>query len=140
MTTEKAVLLSIRPRFADAILNGEKPYEYRRVAPVLDTPYTAIIYATGDVGAVIGTATVPHVIRGSTASIVERADTRPSSPERIEQYLRGGRSPGALRMADPQRVDPVPLRRVTDGDPPQNFVYLPRRDVDSVLTALSNHA
>lgn len=121
------VLLAIRPPMADAILDGIKPFEFRRVAPSLETPYPMVLYASGGVGSLVGTVTVDHVVRGSAESIVERVDTTPSSPERIVKYLRGGNSPGALRLQSPRWIDPVPWDLITDNDPPQNFIYVSDR-------------
>lgn len=42
----KAVLISIRPKWVDKILNGEKTLEVRKTRPKLDTPFKCYIYCT----------------------------------------------------------------------------------------------
>lgn len=42
----KAVMLSIRPKWAEKIANGEKTIEVRKTRPKLDTPFKCYIYCT----------------------------------------------------------------------------------------------
>lgn len=42
----KAVLISIRPKWVDKILNGEKTLEVRKTRPNMETPFKVYIYCT----------------------------------------------------------------------------------------------
>lgn len=42
----KAVMLSIRPKWAEKIASGEKTIEVRKTRPKLDTPFKAYLYVT----------------------------------------------------------------------------------------------
>lgn len=42
----KAVLISIKPKWCDKIVNGEKRIEVRKTRPKLDTPFKCYIYCT----------------------------------------------------------------------------------------------
>lgn len=42
----KAVMLSIRPKWVEKIANGEKTIEVRKTKPKLDTPFKCYIYCT----------------------------------------------------------------------------------------------
>lgn len=42
----KAVMLSIRPKWAEKIVNGEKTIEVRKTRPKLGTPFKCYIYCT----------------------------------------------------------------------------------------------
>ena len=53
---EKAVMLSIRPKWVEKIVNGEKTIEVRKTRPKLKTPFKCYIYRTK--------GTVPHIING----------------------------------------------------------------------------
>lgn len=44
----KAVLISIRPKWVEKIVNGEKTIEVRKTRPKLDTPFKCYIYCTMD--------------------------------------------------------------------------------------------
>lgn len=45
---EKAVLLSIQPRWCDLIASGEKTIEVRKTRPAIETPFKVYIYCTND--------------------------------------------------------------------------------------------
>lgn len=42
----KAILISIRPKWAEKIVNGEKTIEVRKTRPKLETPFKCYIYCT----------------------------------------------------------------------------------------------
>ena len=42
----KAVMLSIRPKWCEKIINGDKAIEVRKTRPKLDTPFKCYIYCT----------------------------------------------------------------------------------------------
>lgn len=42
----KAVLISIRPKWVEKIVSGEKTIEVRKTRPKLDTPFKCYIYCT----------------------------------------------------------------------------------------------
>lgn len=44
----KAVLISIRPKWCEKIVSGEKTIEVRKTRPKLDTPFKCYIYCTKD--------------------------------------------------------------------------------------------
>ncbi len=48
MTKQEAVLISIRPKWCEKIVNGKKTIEVRKTRPKLDTPFKCYIYCTKD--------------------------------------------------------------------------------------------
>ena len=52
----KTVMLSIRPKWSEKIINGDKTIEVRKTRPKLDTPFRCYIYRTK--------GTVSHIING----------------------------------------------------------------------------
>lgn len=52
----RAVLISIRPKWVEKIIRGEKTLEVRKTRPKLETPFRVYIYRTK--------GTVPHIING----------------------------------------------------------------------------
>lgn len=48
-----AVLISIRPKWCEKIISGEKTIEVRKTRPKMDTPFKCYIYKCGN-GKVIG--------------------------------------------------------------------------------------
>lgn len=52
----QAVLISIRPKWCEKIISGEKTIEVRKTRPKMETPFRGYIYRTK--------GTVPHIING----------------------------------------------------------------------------
>ena len=52
----KAVMLSVRPKWCEKIVNGDKTIEVRKTRPKLETPFKCYVYRTK--------VTVPHIING----------------------------------------------------------------------------
>jgi len=133
-----SVLLSIHPDHADAILDGDKPWEYRRVAPACDTPYRAVLYATEPVAAAIGSCWVLADYTGRPATIIVRTvHQTPSVPQDLREYFEGTTEGHALRVVGPRRfADPVSRTTLEAAGvtPAQNFRYLP--DVNPVYAAV----
>ena len=46
ITKQEAVLISIRPKWCEKIVNGEKTIEVRKTRPKLETPFKCYIYCT----------------------------------------------------------------------------------------------
>ena len=109
--TVKAVLFSIKPKYADDILSGRKTVEVRLRAPAIKPPYKGYIYKTGGGNAVVGEFTVAEVYRHSKGSIPDDLyllDMCMTGAE-LAQYTRGGAFVG-LRIRDAIAYDvPVPV-------------------------------
>lgn len=127
-----ALLLSVRPRFARAILDGTKTVELRRrwVRAAPGTP--VIIYASTPTMAVVGTARLGQVVvsepnaawqRHHPALGLERGE--------FDQYL-GGRMACLLMLEDVASLaSPLPLRRLREDGPfrpPQSYRYVSAAD------------
>ena len=66
---DRMMILSLRPRFADAILSGVKTVELRRTEPKIRVPTLALIYASTPVRALLGTCVVTSVESGHLAAL-----------------------------------------------------------------------
>ena len=126
------MLLSIEPEHAEAILDGEKWWEYRRVAPTRDPPFRVVLYATKPVQAAVGSCWVPCIKSGAPATVIAGTiDETPHDSDEIYGYLFGKDEAHALRVMEPRRFDEALGRRQLEGagiTPTQNFRYLP--DID----------
>ncbi len=61
----KAVLISIRPKWCEKIINGKKTIEVRKTRPKMDTPFKCYIYKCGS-GKVIGEFLCDQIIEDRT--------------------------------------------------------------------------
>ncbi|MGI5225731.1 ASCH domain-containing protein [Actinoallomurus sp. CA-142502] len=126
---ERALLLSLHPRFAESILRGTKSVEIRRKRPSAKPGTLVIIYATIPTGAVIGTARVVDTHTGDPCEVWSQhhADID-LSREEFYGYLSGASKASALVLSDVERLErPVSLaelRATVPFHPPQGYRYL----------------
>ncbi len=127
-----ALLLSVRPRFARAILDGTKTVELRRrfVRAAAGTP--VIIYASTPMMAVVGTARLRQVVV-SDPNVAWLRHHPTLGLERVEfdEYL-GGRMACLLILEDVASLEsPLPLRGLQEDGPfrpPQSYRYISSAD------------
>jgi predicted transcriptional regulator len=136
MRSQDVLLLSVRPRFARAILDGTKTVELRR-RPVRAAPGTLlIIYASAPTMAVVGTARLGRVLVCEPDAAWQRHHPR-LGLERMEfdEYL-GGRLACLLLLEDvASLVEPLPLRGLQQEGPfrpPQSYRYVSPADPAAV--------
>jgi predicted transcriptional regulator len=126
---DRALLLSVRPRYAHAILNGTKSAEIRRQRPAVHPGTLVIIYATKPVGAIVGTARISDISSGNPADMWEQHQ-RSTGVTRAEYdaYLTGAETAYLLFLRRVQRLEPLltleQIRSATTFQPPQSYRYL----------------
>ncbi len=127
---DRMMILSLRPRFADAILSGVKTVELRRTEPKIRVPTLALIYASTPVRALLGTCVVTSVESGHLGALWQVHGTGSSLDHgEFLSYFEGVEAGTALRLASPRRFSrPVPLvelrARSKEFHPPQSFSYV----------------
>ncbi|MEV5436578.1 ASCH domain-containing protein [Streptomyces sp. NPDC052682] len=137
---ERAMLLSVHPRFATAILAGSKTVEVRRqrVAAPPGTP--VLLYATAPTMALVGMARIVSVHVASPREVwsAHRAQTGITQRE-YDAYMSGAAQASGLTLEDPVSFDePVPLSalRATGAfHPPQSYRYMKSGDLRQVAEA-----
>ena len=127
---DRMMILSLRPRFADAILSGAKTVELRRTEPRIRVPTRALVYASTPVRALLGTCVVTSVESGDLGALWQ-AHGAGSGLDHGEflRYFEGVGAGSALSLASPRRFSrPIPLvelrSRPTGFRPPQSFSYV----------------
>lgn len=121
------VLLTIKPVYAEAILNRSKKYEYRKTIPDQKSPYIVYLYASDPVKQVIGKVRVPRVFSGRPYQVVhETIDETPHEPKEVLDYFGYIDEGHALELKDPKRIDGPTLEELREQDhaPGQNFRYV----------------
>ncbi|MFO1001346.1 MAG: ASCH domain-containing protein [Planctomycetaceae bacterium] len=132
------LLLSIHPRFAEAIFDGTKKVELRRRAPKLRAGDEVIVYATVPTAAVLGKFTVKSVEFSKLHDLWQgtRKVAAVSNSE-FEAYFDGLEKGVGIWIANMQRysapVSLTDLRNSIPGfHPPQGFRYLSADEVKSI--------
>lgn len=127
---DRMVVLSLKPRFAEAILAGNKTVELRRTMPQIVVPTQALLYATSPVRALLGTCVVTDVVSADLDILWRNFGSRADLNYReFKQYFDGVDSGAALTLADPRtftrRIPLEDLRAKRKGfRPPQSFAYM----------------
>ena len=137
--SDRSLLLSLRPRFANAILSGAKTVELRRRTIKASTGTAIVLYASAPTMAVVGTATLADVLalRPHTAWRRYRHTLSLSWPE-FMLYLEGAEHAHLLRLGDVRGLNhPIgleSLRTSAPFQPPQSYRYLHPADPQELHT------
>lgn len=121
------VLLSIKPEFAERILNGEKKFEFRKTLFKNEKVTTVVIYATMPTGKVVGEFEVGPILKDCPSTLWRRTkEFSGISKEFFEAYFQGHSSGYAISVRNAVRYDdPLELDALIPGGvPPQSFRYL----------------
>ena len=136
----RALVLSLKPRFAEAILDGTKTVEVRRIMPRITIPTLALLYASGSSRALVGTCVVRSVARYPTDELwhLHGADTALSRTE-FDAYLEGRDCGVALLLERPELLaPPIPLHTLRQAHgfrPPQSLAYVCHAQRERLLAA-----
>jgi len=120
------VLLSIKPQYADKILNGEKKFEFRRMLYKSPNVKTVVIYATSPVMKVIGEFEVATV-HSMKLKDLWRLTMEFSGIEKdfYDSYFAGKEIGHAIEVKKAKRyLEPKHLKDFNISHAPQSFVYL----------------
>lgn len=122
------ILMSIRPRYAEAILSGQKSHELRRRFSARPAGSKVFVYASSPVCELVGSFSIASVDT-MPAWLVARRRRRATtlSSTEILDYLRGQRHGTLIEVADPYRF-PAPIDlaqlRAWGLEPPQSYRLL----------------
>lgn len=121
------VILSIKPKFAEKILSGDKCYEFRRAIFSRPGVKTVLMYATAPCRQVIGEFNVDGVITLAPHELWRRTRRFAGiDKQQFDDYFAGKSKAYALRIGSPKRFK-VPLDLRNDFGlerPPQSFCYV----------------
>ena len=121
------VLLSVKPRFAEAILAGRKTFEFRRAVFRRQDIDTVVLYASSPTRMVVGEFTIDKVLSLALNALWAATHTGGAiDREYFDQYFQGRTTGHALKVKSARRYrSPLCLRADFGIDhPPQSFCYL----------------
>jgi predicted transcriptional regulator len=129
----KVLFLSVKPRFANAILDGSKTLELRRVCPQISKGSSVILYSSSPQMAIAGTCRIHGFEYGPRALFWECAKDRAGVTEaEYDRYFACFSSAEhriGIALVDVQRLaSPIPLsemrRRWPWLRPPQSYRFV----------------
>lgn len=136
---DRMVVLSLKPRFAEAILAGDKTVELRRTEPKIVVPTRALLYATTPVRALLGTCVITSVKSADLAVLWREYGSRTALLDKeFQQYFEGVDVGTALTLTQPQAFSrQIPLEdlraKPRSFRPPQSFAYVDTKTGDRLL-------
>jgi predicted transcriptional regulator len=131
----EVVLLSIRPEYADAILDGKKLVEFRRTRFSREVAFV-VIYATQPVGKVVGWFEVGGIEESSPAELWTRFSACGGiSEQKFHDYYSGAETGFAIRVKQAKRFPRARQLKAVSGleHAPQSFAYLAAKKARSAL-------
>lgn len=121
------VLLSIKPKFADAILEGSKTFELRRAIFRSQDVRTIVIYASSPVRRVVGECTIDKILALKPTKLWDVvSDGAGVDRGFFDDYFNGREVGFALKITGPKRYasPKVLYEHFGLSRPPQSFCYL----------------
>lgn len=130
----RALLLSIKPRHARAILEGRKTIEVRRKFPAVPSGTIVVLYSSSPEKAILGTVRLKRTIKIDSDCVWDSHGAAIGIDESaLDDYLRGSDQSTLLEVECPDSWDqPLPLdslRHDLGLEPPQSFRYLKTEQV-----------
>lgn len=122
------VILSIKPEYANKILDGSKRFEFRKANFSVDQVAVVLIYATKPVGKVIGEFTVERIHVDKPSEIWRKTRSHAGVDKRFfDEYYRNRSVAVAIEVNKVQRYETP--KELDDFGPgitaPQSFRYVP---------------
>jgi predicted transcriptional regulator len=139
MSKDRALLVSVKPVYADLLLSGTKTVELRRVRPNVQPGCRVLLYASSPSMEMVGTARVKAIDVGEAPSIwSSHGPATGVDRSTFDAYFDGAVVAVAITLHDVRRLHRgVPLaelrRRIAGFRPPQSFGYLGSVEAAAVL-------
>lgn len=122
------VLMSIKPLYAEQILQGKKKYEYRRRIFKRSDVSSLVIYESAPVSLVVGEVKICGIVFDSIDELWAKTNQHGGITfEAFEKYFKGCDSGYAIELNNPVLYNrPIPISNIagTSGRPPQSFMYI----------------
>jgi predicted transcriptional regulator len=127
---DRTLFISLRPRFAELLLLGEKTVELRRVRPAVQPGTRVMLYASSPTCALLGVGVVEDVqVAGHDRIWGEHGPRTGISRSEYDAYFDGTATAVAITLGEVRRLErPISLAELRRGRewfrPPQSFRYL----------------
>ncbi|WP_404273575.1 ASCH domain-containing protein [Yersinia similis] len=121
------VLLSIKPEYAEKILDGSKRFEFRKGIFKNENITTVVIYATMPVGKIVGEFHVESILTGHPDKVwLETKRFAGITKEFFDIYYHGRDKAFAIKIGSVNKFEnPLPISSLGSNIfPPQSYRYL----------------
>lgn len=120
------VLLSIKPKYAEAIFNGSKKFEYRRIIFKNENIKTVVVYASSPISKVIGEFEIERILTDKPRCLWENTKEYSGvTQEFFDDYFADKDLGYAIKIKKAVRyANERCLVKEYNLKPPQSFLYL----------------
>lgn len=136
---ETALFLSLRPRYAELLLAGQKSVELRRIRPVAPEGSLVLLYASSPAMTLVGQAEVERIEVAALDQVWRKHGLRTGiSRAEYDRYFMGSDQAVAILLTNIRRLErPRPLddlrHRLNGFRPPQSYRYLDSCQVAALI-------
>lgn len=134
----KILLISVRPEFAEKILNGTKTIELRKSCPSVDIGDLVVIYSTLPEKAIVGTCVVERIIKKAPHQLWRQYSNKLGiDKKRYFEYFKDTEVAVGIILNSIDKLDQKlsldsVRRAIPEFSPPQTFRYLDRLQIKRV--------
>jgi len=120
------VLLSIKPKFAEQIFNGNKKFEFRKAVFKNEDVKTIVVYASSPMQKVIGEFEIELILNDSPKNLWRKTKKYAGIDEEyFYQYFADREHGFAIKIKNTKKYKkPLCLKADFNRTPPQSFLYL----------------
>jgi predicted transcriptional regulator len=120
------VLLSIKPKYAEKIFNGEKKYEYRRVIFKRNDITTVVVYVSAPISKIVGEFKINNILFDDISTLWNKTkEFSGISEEFFNSYFENKEKGYAIQVGDTEIYEnPIYLKDEYGISPPQSFAYI----------------
>ena len=141
--SNKALLLSIKPKYVSLIANGEKKYELRRKCPKVTTGDLALVYESSPTMSLVGAFIIGKILQKPPQTLWRQVGVESGvSHKEFMEYFEDCEIASALEVAQywplENRVSLEQLRTLNNIEPPQSYRYLCEEKTGKLLTHTFN--
>lgn len=142
----KYAIFAVRPSIAEALVQGQKGVEFRRVRPSLGPGAIIYVYSSSPVRAIIGTFLSGDIVSGAPNSLWKRFAAVAGIPRPLFASYFDGSARGCAIIVEQPRVWRTPLSldgirgHIPRFRPPQSYMFMGEGDpLLSLLTSYSSN-
>ncbi|MCE8424766.1 MAG: hypothetical protein J5U17_03185 [Candidatus Methanoperedens sp.] len=135
------VLLSVKPEYAEKIVEGTKKYEFRRSIFKKNDIDKVYIYSSSPVSKIIGSFEIENILKDSPEMIWNLCQKYAGiSKKNFFSYFINSNMAYAIEIGDIDRFkEPIdPYHIIENFKPPQSFYYVPTNYLQSQWDAQDN--
>lgn len=133
------LLLSIKPKWVEKILSGEKTIELRK-SKIANSPKKLLIYSTQPVGALVAEASIKEITAMYTSLLwffTKEGQLAQTTDEEFWNYYGDKVFGTAIVLSDIKLIEPIPLAKLREvwspWHPPQGIQYISTRRYESAI-------